>query len=198
MYSKGSAECLSNAEKLLDDARILLNKSSFGSAQSLGITALEEVGKAIILELANLNYVDREVVKKAMREHLTKQTLVKIIEKGIEFDEFFVRATGNYAIDKCKLYELKKQMKLDTAFLEGKRKDGLYVDVNVDGSIDKSPSKIKKLDAQNIVEYADSFLRLGKVLCELFRDLKTGNVDYVNNLGIFKDFQGFTIQWDEV
>jgi AbiV family abortive infection protein len=199
MYSKGSEECLNNAKKLLDASRILLNSKNFGTAQSLSIIALEEVGKAIILELANLNYVDGEVVKKAMREHITKQTLVSLIEKGMIYHEFYVRKAGDYAIDKGKLDELKKLMQSETKLLDRKRKDGLYVQVNSDdGSIDTSPSNTNEPDAQNIVGYTDSFSKLGKVLCELFRELKMGTVDFANNLKISKDFQGLTFAWDEV
>ena len=198
-YSIGSAECLNNAERLLDDARMLLNKRSFGSAQSLGITALEEVGKAIILELANLNYVDEKVVEKSMTCHLTKTTFIKIIEKSIKFHELYVRKAGDYAIDKSKLYEFEKEIKSDTRRLEVMRQDGLYVQVNVvNGSVDKSPIKINKRYASNVVEYANSFLKLGKALCELFRRLKCGEVDYVNNIEISKDFRDLNIAWDEV
>jgi AbiV family abortive infection protein len=72
MYTQGSKECLANAEHLLKDATLLLQNKSFGATQSLMVTAIEEVGKAIILELANLNYVGEAVVEQAMRDHLPK------------------------------------------------------------------------------------------------------------------------------
>ena len=74
-----------NAERKLDDASFLLDKKSFGSAQSLCVIALEEMAKAIILEFADLNYVGGDVVKDSMRHHPSKQTIIEAFEKGILF-----------------------------------------------------------------------------------------------------------------
>ena len=72
MYAQGSIECLKNSKRLFRAARVSLQENSFGVAQSLIVTAIEEAGKAIILELANLNYFDKEVVESSMRNHRPK------------------------------------------------------------------------------------------------------------------------------
>ena len=69
MYTQGSLECLTNSQNLFKDATILLQSASFGVAQSIIVTAIEEAAKAIILELANVNYVGKGVVEQAMGDH---------------------------------------------------------------------------------------------------------------------------------
>jgi len=73
LYTKGSQECLQNADRLLNDAKTLLSRGSFGTAQSLGVTAMEEVGKAIILGLSDLDLVGKEIVEDAMKKHLIRK-----------------------------------------------------------------------------------------------------------------------------
>ena len=82
MYSLGSEECLKNAERLLNDAQILLDKGSLGSAQTLSVTAYEEISKSIILEFANLNFAEKKVVEESMKNHDLKKALMLAIEKG--------------------------------------------------------------------------------------------------------------------
>ena len=79
MYSNCSDECLRNAERLLNDSKILLERKKYASAQSLSITALEEVGKAIILELVDLNYYDKNLAKKSVYNHKPKKVIMKAI-----------------------------------------------------------------------------------------------------------------------
>lgn len=100
MYDQGSQECLNNAGRLFEDATILLQNKSFGTAQSLTVTALEEAAKAMILELANLNYVGKKVVKQSMYRHRPKKLILLALEKGLLFIGQIDRRRTRPLIDK--------------------------------------------------------------------------------------------------
>lgn len=200
MYSLGSQECLKNAEKLLDDAKILMDRKSFGTAQSLSVTALEEVGKAIILELADLNYVGKDVVERSMKDHIPKKLIMQAIEKGLVLRDEIVRVVGKARIDKEEVNNLLKLLKRDVDSLESKRQNGLYVQINVtDGSIEKSPTTISANNVHVFVERVAYSVRLGKILCGLFREFKQRRDQVtINNLRILRDkLDETTISYDE-
>lgn len=176
MYSKGSEECLHHAESLIDDARMLMDRRSFGTVQSLSVTALEEVGKAIILELANLNYAKKDIVNIAMYKHPPKKVvLVGIEQSKLLLGEDLVNQASEFIIDKTRLEKLEKHPNIREGIehFEGKRQKGFYVDVDPeDGSIRNSPTRISPESAQSLVNRAEVFLELGKALCKIFRDVK--------------------------
>lgn len=203
MYTKGSEECLNNAERLLADAKALMEKGSFGAAQSLSVTCLEEVGKAIILELANLNIVGKDVVDLAMRTHFPKKVILVGIEKStLILGENLVREAGDYIINKTRLENFKKQMNADLQDLEKRRTNGFYVQVNPeDGSISHSPNRVDQLDARSLIGKADVFLKLGRALCEVFRNLKKRTLTNARIQKVIlptSEYDPLTISWDEI
>lgn len=48
---EAALECMANAERLHEDAKLLLVKNRFPSAAALSVIGLEEVGKGLILAL---------------------------------------------------------------------------------------------------------------------------------------------------
>lgn len=173
MYTKGSEECLHNAELLINDAKTLMDNGSFGTAQSLSVTAFEEIGKAVILELANLNYVGKDIVHRAMYKHPPKKVILVGIEQSkLLLGENLASQASEYIIDKTRLKKLEKQMK-DINHLENERQNGFYVRVDPkDGSIRNSPRRVSAENAQSLINKADVFLNLGKTLCEFFRNIR--------------------------
>jgi AbiV family abortive infection protein len=191
MYSAGSLECLKNARKLLNDSLLLIRRRSFGTAQSLGVTALEEIGKAIILELANLNYVEKDVVEKAMKDHIPKKVIVQAIEKGFVLRDNIARKAETATVTKDEVNRLKKMLKDDVDSLENKRQKGFYVQVNIhDGKID-SPLVIGETEVKEFIKEVISSFDIALLLISTFRTFRNqADEDVINNLKIWRDDVG--------
>lgn len=184
MQESSSKECLNNAERLLKDANLLFENGSNGSAVSLSITALEEIGKAIILELTSLNYIDREIASRAMRQHYPKKIVLKAIQLGIILHDQINRDRGDYSINLEKLQELHNILKSEINTWEERRTLGLYVQVNVENdSIVSSPTEIANHEAKKTVNEAEDLLMMGKVLCKILPEFQRGK-SIVNNMRI--------------
>lgn len=171
MFTNGSKECLRNAMGLLENAQLLFDKSSFGVAQSLAIVAMEEAGKAVILELANLGLVTKEVVKLAMRKHsLKKIVIVGIQQSKLLLGKELVDQAKEYIIkDKKSLEKLEKEIRVND--LERKRKKGFYVDINPEnGTVKNTPAGVSKIDALLMIKQIEIYLEVCTHLCEIFRD----------------------------
>ena len=210
MYLTGSIECIENSKNIMQNAELLYEHESYGVAQSLAILALEEVGKAVILDLANLGCISKEVVKYSMQSHAVK----KIITIGIHEDDLLL---GKELLNRNKQYLLdKKQIKLlgkKDVFkkLEKKRQIGLYVNVDSEkGDIISTPSNINSKDAKFIINKIKIYLEICETLCEIFRDfnkrprtsLVIMNIDVPEN--IMPEYEGeledhtITIMFDEI
>ena len=88
---------------------------------------MEEVGKAIILELADLNYIGKDVVERSMKDHIPKKLIMQAIEKGLVLRDEIVRAVGKARIDKEEVNNLLKLLKGDVDSLKAKDKtDCMY------------------------------------------------------------------------
>jgi AbiV family abortive infection protein len=187
MYSAGSLECLKNAKKLLNDATLLIRRKSFGTAQSIGVTALEEIGKAIIL-----NYVEKNVVEKAMKDHVPKKVIVQAIEKGLVLRDNIARKAEKATITEEGVNQLMKMLKHDVSSLEGKRQKGFYVQVNInDGRIENSPLSINGTGVNEFINEVFSFFDIALLLISTFRAFRNqADEDIINNLKILRDNVG--------
>jgi AbiV family abortive infection protein len=174
MYSAGSQECLRNAELLLEDAKTLMRIMRLGTAQSLSVTSMEEVGKALILELADLKYLGKDVVDIAMYKHPPKHVvLVGIEQSRILLGESLVQRANEFVIDKARFQSIQVQMEPEIHAMLELRKNGLYVDVDPDdGRIKNSPANVQAENVQALLNRAEIFLTLGKILCRTFRDIE--------------------------
>ena len=205
MYSEGSEECLLNAENLIKDANILIEARGFGSAQSLCVIAIEEIGKAIILELANLRHVDQDFVGMAMRDHRPKKVVLLGIEQSrLLLGDDLAKEADQYIIDQNKLKELAREMQVEILGLEKKRQEGFYAQVDPkDGGITSSPRSISKENASLLAKKAEIYLKVGRVLCELFSNIRNGRKTGVTLRKVILPEPGIsdytmTIVWDEI
>jgi hypothetical protein len=158
------------------------------------------VGKAIILELADLNYVDKEIFERSMKEHLPKKVIIQTIEKGLLLPDKIDRRGGACRINKDELFSLTEKLRKDVRSLETKRQDGLYVQIRIeDGTVEKSPLNLNKNDVEQFMEVVAKSIEFGKRLCEFFNDYKSpdSKINVRNNLWMFSNKSGFSIQWDE-
>ena len=182
MFRDCSDECLKNAESLIEDAKILVERKKYASAQSLSITALEEAGKAIILELVDLNYYDKNLAKKSIYSHKSKKAIMKAIKNGMILTDQINREPGNAIITQEKMKELGEKFLADMNSLNNNRLKGLYVEIDFDtGKVKSSPRDCTDTSAS--IEEASKYISLGKFLCDIFRQIKASK-NTVNNLRI--------------
>jgi AbiV family abortive infection protein len=66
---------VTNAERLLADARILNEKNSFASAVSLSVLSMEESGKACLLKWHHMGLLRRDIRKEIRSGHINKQRI---------------------------------------------------------------------------------------------------------------------------
>lgn len=177
LYSKGSEACLHNSKKLLQSACLLFDESSFGSAQSLAISSIEEAGKAAILELADLRRVPREAIKLAMKGGIA-HSLKKIVAVGIQHHKFLLNkelvgeAQEPTTGDKDSVKKLLKDIRVSD--LETRRQNGLYVNVNYqNGSITNDPARLDSKEVNLLIRQAQTYLHSCNAVCKILRELKT-------------------------
>lgn len=177
MYSKGSEACLHNSKKLLQSARLLFDASSYGFAQSLAVSSIEEAGKAVILGLADLGLVRKEVVKLAMKGGIA-HSLKKIVAVGIRHYGFLLNkelvgeGQGLTAGEKGLVKNLLKDIRV--VDLEARRQNGLYVNIDYqDGGITNDPVGLKSRDVDQVIGKAETYFALCNAVCGILRDLKT-------------------------
>ena len=177
MYLKGSKVCLNNSEKLLQSAHLLFDALSYGSAQSLAVSSIEEAGKAVILGLADLGRVRKEVVKLAMKGGMA-HSLKKIVAVGIQHYKFLLNkelageSQELTAVDKDSVKNLLKDIRV--VDLEARRQNGLYVNIDYqDGSITNDPAELNSKNVNQVIRQAEIYLLLCNAVCKILRDLKT-------------------------
>jgi AbiV family abortive infection protein len=195
MYRKCSDECLENANSLLEAAKTLLKRKKYAIAQSLSITALEEVGKSIILELVELGVFDSGIADKAINKHKHKRAIMLGFKKGLVIpdlsnpdkkNEYFI----GY-VDQSRLKLIGEKILNELDLLDEKRENGLYVEVDFDsGKIKSSPKDCVESEALIALKDSSDFLTLGKILIKKFRSItKEANEEgtTVNNFSISQE-----------
>jgi AbiV family abortive infection protein len=193
MYRNCSDECLKNAKSLLEDAKILLKRKRYGSAQSLSITAMEEVGKAIILEFVDLGIIEKEKAKNMITNHPPKRKIMLGMEKGKLLPDQSKRRSGDY-LDKdnfegkLKLIGEQLQKEMDDF---NKRRNILFVEVNIDkGEVKSSPKDCNETDSMTVFRKSTDYLTFGEILCKRLRNNQECE-GYTNNFGITQDAVDF-------
>lgn len=141
---------------------------------------MEETGKAIILELANLGAVGKDIVNIVMKKHAPKKLILVGIEKSETLLGKALLAQArkhSFVIDESMLASLVDEVGNESLDLEERRQKGFYVDVATDdGTILTSPSRVVEKDSRIVLERATVLLAMGKLLCELFSGFKARGV----------------------
>ncbi|HLN44390.1 MAG TPA: AbiV family abortive infection protein [Candidatus Sulfotelmatobacter sp.] len=191
------SECIQNAESLLETAEILLEKRKYGIAQSLSITAVEEVAKAIILELVQYGKFDKDYAEKVLcSRHEVKQGLLKAIENGLILIDDINRNT-NYKIDKTQMETLTNKLKSQLSSWKRIRLNGLYVDVDVKKQgILSSPRSFNFEDTLNLIVETKDIINFVKGVSELLRESFGNSGTTINNIQQFL-FGKWTLSYDE-
>jgi AbiV family abortive infection protein len=187
MYRKCSNECFENAKSLLESAEALLKKKKYAIAQSLSITALEEVGKSIILELVELSLFDKSIANKVICIHKRKTAIMLGLKNGLVIpDQKNADFIGYVDQGRLKLIGEKTLTELD--LLHEKREKGLYVDVDVDtGKIKSSPKDCSKSEALITIKNSNDFRIFGKTLVKKLRNISKEEGTTINNFRISQE-----------
>jgi len=137
--ARGFMLCTQNAEDLLDDAEVLINKGSYGHACALVILSEEEIAKCLMLATAaTLDESDKISWMKfwrGFRKHKAKQDDLSL------FDLF--------ACDSVTAEDTFEEIK--SGFLEHLKQLGVYVD-NLDGSFTSPRRFFSQQEMKKFVE----------------------------------------------
>lgn len=170
-----------NAERLFNDAQILLEQGSHQTALALSVFAIEEVGKWHLRQLYP-GQPERAVSQfRGPQAHRSKQAIlgslyylqneVPVLVKEIINQH---RATSNAPIDSMILVgniiakivdEEPSQIEKDAAagVIDRMKQKSLYVDVNRQGAVTSTPSEIAKAEAEEWIGHARFAIRLLRI-----------------------------------
>ena len=179
-------ECIQNAESLLQTAEILLEKRKYGIAQSLSITAIEEAGKAFILELIQYGKFGKNYAKEVLnKKHEVKRGLLKAIENGmILIDD--INQNTNYKIDRTQMNALIAKLETKLSPWEKIRVNGLYVDVDVKKcKVLSSPRSFSFEDTFDLISETKDIIAFVQGVSQLLRESCGNSGTTINNIRQF-------------
>lgn len=145
----------SNAKRLADDARLLLEAGRFPSASSLAALAIEESGKATILRGMSLAANDKEVMAawREFRSHTHKNAdwiIPDLVVQGArKLDDFLSTHDKNSSHPQA---------------LEEMKQVGFYLDCNLKGTWIEPQRAIKKQWAEQLLKIAEIFTQNSDVV----------------------------------
>lgn len=183
---KGIELCFNNASSLITDAETLLRKESYGHASFLAVSAIEETVKAYIYATNRIkgfwqpdeldSYVFKHNAKFAL---FLSHHFVDAVGKAIETER---KEIGN-PLDVDDLAEIGKDFDSAIKAIWDIRLLGLYVD-HREGEW-KSPSNIKREDAESCIEYAKKYKERMNIECRRILnvplDLAKEVVEFIKN-----------------
>jgi AbiV family abortive infection protein len=77
----GISAALENGDRLVDDARSMLDWERFPTSYTLAVLAQEEYAKALLLSLIEVNAIPwSDGVQRALRDHVCKQLVSVILD----------------------------------------------------------------------------------------------------------------------
>jgi AbiV family abortive infection protein len=176
---------------------MLLKKRKYGIAQSLSITAIEEAGKAIILELIQYGKFGKNYAKEVLnKKHEVKRGLLKAIENGmILIDD--INENTNYKIDKTQMNALIAKLETQLSPWEKIRQNGLYVRVDVKKcKVLSSPRNFSLEDTVDLIFKTKDIIAFVQGVSQLLRESYGNSGTTINNIRQF--FSGkWTLAYDE-
>ena len=136
MYLDVYLRSLGEAARLLKEARLLFDNSSYQRSYFLGFSALEEISKSQLAADVYTGLIDESIFKNAHRDHKEKIAKVK-----------WIQVDGNtypiFAYDGTRIEDFNFQKKLKS----------MYVDIDFSRQEASSPGDIvSKKDAENIIK----------------------------------------------
>jgi len=125
---------LNEANKLLNESKLLFENKSYERSYFLGFSALEEISKSQIAADVYTGFTDEKIFKKVYRDHLEKISRVKWIQ--LDGDLF-----PNFVSEKIKDFNYQKKLK------------SLYVNIDFSSrKISRPSDSVTENDAENIIK----------------------------------------------
>jgi AbiV family abortive infection protein len=163
----GVKRCLDNANNLLKDAKILLEKGSAGHAMLFVISSIEESSKAFILSTKSLDMKNAKKTKRSIIEHSSKLDLFVsyLVSSALEdvFEKrrrkIFHPELPDKPLNIDSFVEMAQNSKKARSDLWLYRLSALYVDLDEKTGKWTSPSEIEPSKVGSFLELAEKYLK---------------------------------------
>jgi AbiV family abortive infection protein len=156
-------QCFKNAEQWINDARLLLDRESFGHANALFRFAREEIAKAFMcwLVVEELLPTNAKVIQNMFTKHVRKNEVINAIYQSISLDLEFLEkweekdVFERYGTRSCHL-------------MEEYRESAIYVDIDKDEQKVKTPLTIDKTETLSLYQRVEAVLEHVKTFIQNF------------------------------
>ena len=139
--------CTWNAQRFINDARLLMKARSYGHALSLAILAVEETGKKMLLWQVYFGTLEVEVALSQDFFFSHPKKLVEVLKSSVQL--ISIRANRE------KMLKLVNGISRD---LYEDKLEGLYV--NIKAGLATSPRKVTCQKAKDVISFAESMVSL--------------------------------------
>jgi AbiV family abortive infection protein len=142
--SNTMAAVLSNAYRLLQDARLLARAERYRSATSLAVLSMEESAKACIILWRATGYIEREIQSDIRFGHINKHRLfaayeiakffIRRFDAGLDQEAIKARVADESLADEM-MSMMGRLVSAETGGFDLLKQSGFYVDANADLSL---------------------------------------------------------------
>lgn len=175
LYSKAAKLSLENAEQWIEDAKLLMEHSSFGHVSALLRFALEETAKAYICWFTSEGIwpLENKPIKDAFQYHRVKNQLILGLLYGViwlsKWDFSLKRAIEEMPEPSDEeILEAYEEFEEMITGAEKMRQRAIYVDVNLEKKKVAAPPNIEEKEPDNLLKLAEYFVRIVRLYMEKF------------------------------
>ena len=179
LYAQATEKSLENAEQWIEDAKLLIDNSSFGHASALLRFACEELSKAFVCWAVSekLYPTESTIIRKVFYRHEVKNRLLIGFALMIKAFELHSKKGESSSGDDRKLSvdelvegfeRIEKMVKI----LEKVRQKSIYVDRDFDEMNVTTPLSISKKEVLTILKGTENYQRIVRHYVENFSEEK--------------------------
>lgn len=175
LYSKAAKLSLENAEQWIEDAKLLMEHSSFGHASALLRFALEETAKAYICWFTSEGIwpLENKPIKDVFQYHRAKnQVILGLLSYVIWLSK------RNFSLKRAieempepsdeEILEAYEEFEVMVTGAEKMRQRAIYVNVNLEKKKVAAPPSIEEKEPDNLLKLAEYFVRIVRHYMEKF------------------------------
>lgn len=173
LFARVSDLSIKNAERWIEDAKLLMGNSSFGHASALLRIAYEEVAKALVCWYVSETMVPVESIflREVFQKHVAKNQVILGLLLGVawmskdssemikikEISKEKSELTGEEVFEACA-----HALKEITAGMEKMKQRGIYVDLDLKNKKVMTPKEIGEKQVKGILEGVEAVLGIVK------------------------------------
>ena len=178
LYAQATEKSLQNAEQWIEDAKILINNSSFGHASALLRYACEELSKAFVCWAVSekIYPIEHRIIQDVFKHHKIKNRVfvgfaisVKLLESSSKRKASSPHYKELSIDDFVKTYEWIDEL---TLALEKVRQKSIYVDTDFGEMKVTTPLSMSKKQVLNVMKGTETYLGIVKHYVEKFSEAK--------------------------